>query len=81
MQRVTINRDDWQSDRGCEQCGSSPTTIAVIRWAHPTEDEPETRPQQTHFFCRIHQAAAYRMWRELLDTAQFLHRPPPSGLC
>jgi hypothetical protein len=70
MLKVTIDHRDRQSTHWCEQCGYSPTTITVIRWAPPTEERPVSIPQQAHYFCRIHQPAAARMWQDLVDTAR-----------
>jgi hypothetical protein len=54
MQQVTINRDDPQPAKWCEQCGASPTTITVIRWTTSLVNPTERVPQQSHYYCARH---------------------------
>jgi hypothetical protein len=65
MEPVTINRDDLQPGKWCEQCGATPTTITVIRWAAPTRIRPARLPQQSHYYCAGHAEIAERMWMQL----------------
>ena len=60
-----VTREQFpEPQSSCELC-AAPAALRVVRWTVPTPDEPDRVPQQSHWYCEVHEAQAAQMEEQL----------------